>query len=244
MLYSIQGTFCYRELVQIRLLYQLPGLNSVFLRIYIARWDRFMRPWSYKSIDNTEHILYSVSPYSSRSAMKKYSTLIIAAALIAILNDYAVSGQKINKAVKIQNRIAVVKSKYDDVDLVLKNYHIPHDVLAYRDLENPELVCRYRSLLSPAGSTIPWRKALTSMPTISDSSPWRLSLIFTKLTRTKSPGHCGVLLNAAALRIFQAILLNICRGPSASLNFLTTSRIWACRRGWRRLFSTIFRAST
>lgn len=43
---------------------------------------------AYKSIDNPEHILYSVSPYSSGSAMKKYVTLIIAAMLTEIIIWY------------------------------------------------------------------------------------------------------------------------------------------------------------
>jgi hypothetical protein len=88
-----------------------------------------------------------------------YPILIVAA--FALVIPYSASPKPTaNKTVKTRNRIAVVKSKYDDIDLVLKNYRIPHDVLAYRDLENPELVNAYRSVFVPSGIDNPMEESL------------------------------------------------------------------------------------
>ncbi len=86
-----------------------------------------------------------------RTTMKRFLTMLIAAALAAGLAGSAASKPTMRKTVKKKNSIAVVKSKYDDVDLVLSNFHIPHDLLAYRDLEYPERVLGYRSLFVPSG---------------------------------------------------------------------------------------------
>jgi hypothetical protein len=88
-----------------------------------------------------------------------YQILVLAA--IALLIPYNAAPKPTDdQTVKTRNRIAVVKSKYDDIDLVLKNYRIPHDVLAYRDLENSELVNGYRSVFVPSGVDNPVEESL------------------------------------------------------------------------------------
>lgn len=82
------------------------------------------------------------------------------AALAVIIPLSAAPKPAVKKSVKAGHGIAVVKSKYDDIDLVLKNYRIPHDVLAYRDLENPEVLNAYRSVFVPSGIDNPMEESL------------------------------------------------------------------------------------
>lgn len=73
---------------------------------------------------------------------------------------HAVPRSKMKAPVRPRNRIAVVTSKYDDVDTILRNYHIPHDLLDCRDLESPERVAAYRSLFVPGGVDHPPEESL------------------------------------------------------------------------------------
>lgn len=47
--------------------------------------------------------------------------------------------------------IAVVKSKYDNIELVLSNYNIPYDLIEFRDLSNRETFAKYSSIFFPSG---------------------------------------------------------------------------------------------
>ncbi len=49
------------------------------------------------------------------------------------------------------NTVAVVKGRYDDVELVLSTYKIPFDTIEYRDLDNEETYKKYRSIFFPCG---------------------------------------------------------------------------------------------
>lgn len=49
------------------------------------------------------------------------------------------------------NNVAVINSKYDKIDKILKNYKIDYDLLEYRDLEKKEIFARYRSIFFPCG---------------------------------------------------------------------------------------------
>ena len=96
----------------------------------------------------------------NRKLIKIRYQIFITAALAILISYSAAPKPTVNKPVKSRHQIAVVKSKYDDVDLVLKNYRIPHDILSYRDLENPELVNAYRSVFVPSGVDNPMEESL------------------------------------------------------------------------------------
>jgi len=51
--------------------------------------------------------------------------------------------------------IAVVNSIYDRISPVLTSWKIPHDILEARDLENPDVLKRYRSVFIPCGVDAP-----------------------------------------------------------------------------------------
>ena len=48
-------------------------------------------------------------------------------------------------------RIAVVKSRYDNIQLVLSTYRIPYDMINYSDLGNDETFKKYRTIFFPSG---------------------------------------------------------------------------------------------
>jgi hypothetical protein len=95
-----------------------------------------------------------------RNAIWGRNPVFILAALALLVSCGAAPGPAVEKSVKARHRVAAVKSKYDDVDLVLKNYRIPHDILAYRDLENPDLLSAYRSVFVPSGIDNPMEESL------------------------------------------------------------------------------------
>jgi hypothetical protein len=84
--------------------------------------------------------------------------IVMTAALAA--GAHGVPRSKMKAPVRPRNTIAVIKSKYDDVDTVLQNYRIPHDLLDCRDLENPDRVAGYRSLFIPSGVDHPLEESL------------------------------------------------------------------------------------
>lgn len=47
--------------------------------------------------------------------------------------------------------IAVVKSKYDNIELVLSNYNIPYDLIEFRELSSRETFAKYSSIFFPSG---------------------------------------------------------------------------------------------
>lgn len=47
--------------------------------------------------------------------------------------------------------IAVVKSRYDNIELVLHNYNIPFTLINYSDLENEETLSSYSAIFFPSG---------------------------------------------------------------------------------------------
>ncbi len=49
------------------------------------------------------------------------------------------------------NRVAIVKSRYDNIELILSTYRIPYDLIDYSDLGNEETFRKYRSLFFPSG---------------------------------------------------------------------------------------------
>ncbi len=95
--------------------------------------------------------------------MAKKSIQFIAAVILAVVMANIVLAKPKavrKKQVKPRNRIAVVKSRYDDVDKVLTAFRIPHDLLLYRDLEKPEKIAPYRSLFVPSGVDYPIEEML------------------------------------------------------------------------------------
>lgn len=48
-------------------------------------------------------------------------------------------------------RVAVVKSKYDNIELVLSNYNIPYDLIEFKDLSKKEIFEKYSSIFFPSG---------------------------------------------------------------------------------------------
>lgn len=73
--------------------------------------------------------------------------------------------------------IAVVKSKYDNIELVLGNYKIPYTLINYSDLDNEETFSKYNAIFFPSGMSsyyesnvsVNWRgKEITSVK-ISDN---------------------------------------------------------------------------
>jgi len=49
------------------------------------------------------------------------------------------------------NRIAVVKSRFDNIELVLDTYHIKFDLIEFKDLGNSDIYSRYDSIFFPSG---------------------------------------------------------------------------------------------
>jgi hypothetical protein len=93
--------------------------------------------------------------------MKRKSVYILmAAAMTLIVGMSVLARPKMRLPAKPRNRIAVVKSRYDDVDKVLTTFRIPHDILSFRDLETPEKIERYRSLFVPSGIDHPIEEML------------------------------------------------------------------------------------
>ena len=64
--------------------------------------------------------------------------LKIFSAVIIILS--AVSG------IYAENRIAVVKSRFDNIELVLDTYHINYDLIDFRDMADPATFDKYDSI--------------------------------------------------------------------------------------------------
>lgn len=73
--------------------------------------------------------------------------------------------------------VAVVKSRYDNIELVLGNYNIPYTLISYSDLENEETYSLYSSIFLPSGLTsyyetnvsVNWRgKEITSVKMADD----------------------------------------------------------------------------
>ena len=48
-------------------------------------------------------------------------------------------------------RIAVVKSRYDNIELVLSNYNIRYDLIEFRELSNTDNFTKYSSIFFPSG---------------------------------------------------------------------------------------------
>jgi len=49
------------------------------------------------------------------------------------------------------SNIAVVKSRYDNIELVLSNYRIPYKLIEYKDLENEDTFTTYDAIFLPSG---------------------------------------------------------------------------------------------
>lgn len=93
--------------------------------------------------------------------MQRYSYAILPAALCAFfIAGSALAATPEGGGPAGHNRVAVVKGKYDDVDLVLDNYRIPYDLLEVRDMEDPERLAPYRSLFLPSGADTPLEESL------------------------------------------------------------------------------------
>lgn len=93
--------------------------------------------------------------------MKRMTLIILSAALCAIFaGTPAIPEDGGKPAPSRKNRIAVVKGKYDDVDLVLDNYQIPYDLLEVRDLEDHARIASYGSLFLPSGADTPLEESL------------------------------------------------------------------------------------
>jgi hypothetical protein len=48
-------------------------------------------------------------------------------------------------------KIAVVKSRYDNIELVLSNYNIQYDLIEFRELSNKDVFSKYSSIFFPSG---------------------------------------------------------------------------------------------
>ena len=68
--------------------------------------------------------------------------------------------------------IAVIKSRYDNIELVLGNYKIPYTLINYQDLDNEETFLKYSAIFFPSGMSsyyesnvsVNWRgKEITSV---------------------------------------------------------------------------------
>ncbi len=95
--------------------------------------------------------------------MKRIVFCINAAVIAAFffsLEGNASPRPRMRPPAKPRNRVAVIKSRYDDVNKVLTAFRIPHDVLTYRDLETPKKIERYRSLFVPSGVDYPIEEML------------------------------------------------------------------------------------
>lgn len=95
--------------------------------------------------------------------MKKKSIQFVAAITLAVViaGDVFAKPKAIRKKpARPRNRVAVVQSRYDDVDKVLTSFRIPHDLLVYRDLERPEKIAPYRALFVPSGVDYPIEEML------------------------------------------------------------------------------------
>ena len=68
-----------------------------------------------------------------------YTSALILITLIFSSNTYG------------ENRVGVVKSRFDNIELVLDTYRINYDLLQLRDLENGEVFEKYDSIFFPSG---------------------------------------------------------------------------------------------
>ncbi|PKL16486.1 MAG: hypothetical protein CVV49_15955 [Spirochaetae bacterium HGW-Spirochaetae-5] len=68
----------------------------------------------------------------------------VSAAFMVILLSY-------NSDLSAQNRVAVVKSRFDNIELVLDTYHIKYDLLEFKELSSSEVFSRYDSIFFPSG---------------------------------------------------------------------------------------------
>ncbi len=85
-------------------------------------------------------------PYTERSKFPENLILTIAVFLTLFYVNAIASG----------NDIALVKSRYDNVESVLKNYKIPYDLLKYSDLEKKDFLLKYKYLYLPSGIENPF----------------------------------------------------------------------------------------
>jgi hypothetical protein len=59
-----------------------------------------------------------------------------------------------------KDRVAVVKGRYDDIEAVLSNYHIPYNVIKLADCEKSEVFHGFDSVFFPSGMEMPFEKTV------------------------------------------------------------------------------------
>ncbi len=74
---------------------------------------------------------------------------------LCLFSSRPLQAEKTSEAPPVQKPIAVVQSHYDKIDLILKKYRIPFDLVPYRDLEKPEFYEKHRSIFFPCGMETP-----------------------------------------------------------------------------------------
>jgi hypothetical protein len=101
-------------------------------------------------------IYYKLS-HHQEPGMKNYISFICVLLILSVTGINGDAASKPNTAKKAGpiSRIAVIKSIYDNVDVALDNYHIPYDLLEFRELERPDVIDRYRALFIPSGAETP-----------------------------------------------------------------------------------------
>jgi hypothetical protein len=89
--------------------------------------------------------------------MKNFILFICVLLIVSVtgISSAAASKPKSVKRTGAVNRIAVIKSIYDNADVALDNYHIPYDLLEFKELEKPDVINRYRALFIPSGVETP-----------------------------------------------------------------------------------------
>jgi hypothetical protein len=92
--------------------------------------------------------------------MKKWIAIISIVIITGGPGFSASMRKQTEKPAHRRNRIAVIKGRYDKVDTVLDNFHIPYDVLKLKDLENPSSVDGYRAIFVPSGIDTPLEESL------------------------------------------------------------------------------------
>jgi hypothetical protein len=108
----------------------------------------------------TRHACCYIAVLKAVTGMRKWIVIIHFIVISAGTGLPASGNMPSQKHVHGRNRIAVIRGRYDKVDTVLDNFHIPYDVLKLRELENPSSVDGYRALFVPSGIDTPLEESL------------------------------------------------------------------------------------
>ena len=90
--------------------------------------------------------------------MKRIMTLLL---FISLSTPSGAAENTSPAPVKKHPPVAVVKSRYDSIEKVLDTYRIPHEMISYRDLEDPSVYGNHEAVFFPCGIEEPLHEKLS-----------------------------------------------------------------------------------